>query len=63
MSHDQQHAPVVWDHAPTEMNLKGRLTQKLQSKSTLSCEIVQIRSLLGHGFIKKPKSKFNRNRK
>ena len=42
------------------VSLKGRLPQKLQSKSTLSCEIVQIHSLFRHGFIKKPKSKFNR---
>ena len=47
----------------TVESLKGRLPQKLQSKSTLSCEIVQIHSLLRHGFIKKRKSKFNRNRK
>ena len=31
--------------SPTVVNLKGRLPQKLQSKSTLSCEIVQIHSL------------------
>ena len=43
--------------------LKGRLPQKLQSKPTLSCRIVQIHSLFCHGFIKKPKSKFNRNRR
>ena len=47
----------------TVVSLKGRLPQKLQSKSTLSCEIVQIHSLFLHGFIKKPKSRFNRNRK
>ena len=41
---------------------KGRLPQKLQSKSTFSCEIVRIHSMFCHGFIKKPKSKFNRNR-
>ena len=46
--------------SPTVVNLKGRLPQKLQSKSTLSCEIVQIHSLFRHGFIKKLKSKFNR---
>ena len=45
------------------VSLKGRLPKKLQSKSTLSCEIVQIHSLFRHGFIKKPKSKFNRNKK
>ena len=48
--------------SPTVVSLKGRLPQKLQSKSTLSCEIVQIHSLFRHGFTKKPKSKFNRNR-
>ena len=48
--------------SPTVVSLKGRLPQKLQSKSTLSFEIVQIHSLFRHGFIKKPKSKFNRNR-
>ena len=37
--------------------LKGRLPQKLQSKSPLSCEIVQTHSLFRHGFIKKPKWK------
>ena len=45
------------------MSLKGRLPQKLQSESTLSCEIVEIHILFRHGFIKKPKSKFNRNRR
>ena len=45
------------------MSLKGRLPQKLQSKSTLPCKIVQIHSLFRHCFIKKPKSKFNRNSK
>ena len=49
--------------SPTLVTLKGRLPQKLQYKSTLSSETVQIRSLFRHGFIKKPKSKFNRNRK
>ena len=34
------------------LSLKGRLPQKLQSKSTLSCKIVQIYSLFCHGFIK-----------
>ena len=47
----------------TVVSLKGKLSQKLQSKSTLSCEIVQIHCLFRHGFIEKPKSKFNRNRK
>ena len=45
------------------VSLKGRLPKNLQSKSTLPCEIVQILSLFRHGFIKKPKSKFNRNKK
>ena len=49
--------------SPTVVSLKGRLCQKLQSKSTLSCAIFQIHSLFRHGFIKNPKSKFNRNRK
>ena len=48
---------------PTVVSLKGRLPQKLQSKSTLSCEILQIHSLFRHDFINKPKSHFNRNRK
>ena len=54
-----------WGHqtSPTVVSLKGRLPQKLQSKSTLSCKIVQIYNLFRHGFIKKPKSKSNRNRK
>ena len=48
---------------PTVVSLKGRVPKKLQSKSTLSCVIVQIHSLFRHGFIKKPKSKFNQTRK
>ena len=40
---------------PTVVSLKGRLHQKLQSQSALSCEIVQIHSLFRHGFIKKLK--------
>ena len=48
--------------SPTVVSLKGRLPEKLQSKSTLSCEIVQIHSLFHHEFIKQPKSKFNRNK-
>ena len=40
--------------SPTVVSLKGRLPQKLQSKSTLSCEIIHIRSLFRHGFINKP---------
>ena len=47
--------------SPTVVSLKSRLPQKLQSQSTLSCEIVQIHGLFRHGFIKKPKSKSNRN--
>ena len=43
----------------TVVSLRGRLPQKLQSKSTFSCEIVQMRSPFRHGFIKKPKSEFN----
>ena len=34
-----------------EVNLKGRLPQKLQSEFTISCEIVQIYSLFRHAFI------------
>ena len=48
---------------PTVVSVKGGLPQKLQSQSTLSCDIIQIHSLFRHGFIKIPKSKFNRNRK
>ena len=36
--------------SPTVVSLKGRLPKKLQSKSTLSFEIVQIHSLFRHGF-------------
>ena len=49
--------------SPTEVSLKGRLLEIIQSTSTLSCDVIQIHSLFRHGFIKKPKSKFNRNRK
>ena len=49
--------------SPTVVSLKGRLSKRLQSKSTLPCKIVQTNSLFRHGFTKKPKSKFNRNRK
>ena len=45
------------------VSLEGRLPQKLQSNITLSCKIILIHSLFRHCFIKKPKSKFNRNRK
>ena len=34
---------------------KKQTAQKLQPKSIVSCEIVQIHSLFRHGFIKKPK--------
>ena len=37
--------------SPTVVSLKGRLPRKLQSKSTFSCEIVQIHSLFRHGFV------------
>ena len=36
----------------TVVNLKGKLPQKLQSKSTLSCDIVQIHSLFPSWFYK-----------
>ena len=49
--------------SPTVVSLKGRLPKKLQSKSPLSSEIVQIHSLFRHAFIKKPKSRFHGNRK
>ena len=45
--------------SPTVVSLKGRLPEIMQSKSTLSCDNIQIHSLFRHGFIKKPKSKFN----
>ena len=40
-----------------------RQTASEIAKSTLSSQTVQIHSLFRHGFIKKPKSRFNRNRK
>ena len=40
--------------SPTVLSLKGL---RLQTKSTFPCEIVQIHSLVRHGFINKPKSK------
>ena len=43
--------------SPTVVGLKGRLPQKLQSKSTFSYEIVEIHSLFRHGFMIKQKSK------
>ena len=49
--------------SPTVVSIKGRLPEIMQSKPTLYCDIIQIHSLFRHGFIKKPKSKFNRNRK
>ena len=42
---------------PTVVSLKGRLPQNFQSKSTLSCEIVQIHSLFHHGFYKETEIK------
>ena len=39
----------------TVVSLKGRLLQTFLSKSTFSCESVQIHSLFRHGFINKPK--------
>ena len=42
------------------MRLKGRLPQKLQTKSTFSCETVQIHSLFRRGVINKPN---NNNKK
>ena len=44
------------------VSLKGRLPEIMHSKSTLSCDIIEIHSLFRHGFIKKPKSKFNGSR-
>ena len=38
--------------SPTLVSLKGGLPQKLQSKSTLSTETVQMHSLFRHGFIR-----------
>ena len=49
--------------SPTVASLKGRLPEIMKSTSTHSCDIIQIHSLFRHGFIKKPKSKFNGNRK
>ena len=43
--------------SPTVVSLKGRLPQKLQSKSTLSYETVQIHSLFRHGFYKETEIK------
>ena len=53
------HGKVNWrghQTSPTVVILKGRLPQKLQSKSTLSCEIVQIHRLFRHDFINRLKS-------
>ena len=47
--------------SPTVVSLKGRLPQKLQSKSTLSCRTSQIHTLSHHGFIKKSKLRENRH--
>ena len=49
--------------SPTVVSLKVRLPEIMRSTSTLSCDIIQIHNLFRHGFIKKPKSKFNRNGK
>ena len=46
--------------SPTVVSLKGRLPQIMQDTYTPSCDIIQIHSLFRHGFINKPKSKFNR---
>ena len=43
--------------SPAVVSLKGRLSEIMQSTSTLSCDIIQIHSLFRHGLIKKPKSK------
>ena len=53
------------DHqtSPTVVSLKVRLSELMQSESILSYDIIQIHNLFRHGFIKKPKSKFNQNRK
>ena len=37
---------------PAVVSLKGRLPEITQSKSTLSCDIIQIHSLFRHGFYK-----------
>ena len=41
--------------SPTVVSLKGKLSQKLQSKSTLSCEIIQMQSV-SSWFYKKKKT-------
>ena len=57
------HRAKFWDiwrghqTSPTVVSLKGRLPQKLQSKSNLSREIVQIQSLFRHGFYKETEIK------
>ena len=67
--HNQTHHLRSYAHwrghqtSPTVVSLKGRLPDITQSKSTLSCDIIQIHCLFRHGFIKKLKSKFNLNRK
>ena len=52
---------VYWrghQNSPTVVSFKKAdcLTEKLQSKSTLSCEIVQIHSLFRHGFYKETRN-------
>ena len=54
---------LFYQTSPTGVSLKRKLPQILQSKFPLSFEIVHIHSLFRRGFIKKPKSKFNRNRR
>ena len=43
--------------SPTVASLKGRLPAIMQSKSTLSCEIIRIHSLFRHGFYKETEIK------
>ena len=43
--------------SPTVVSLKGRLPEIMQSKSTLSCDIIQIHSLFRHGFYKETEIK------
>ena len=62
-----QTAGICWIYwrghqtSPTVVSLKDRLPEIMQSTSALSYDIIQIHSLFCHGFIKKPKSKFNLN--
>ena len=43
--------------SPTVVSLKGRLPQKLQSKTTLSCEIVQPTQSVSSWFYKETEIK------